>query len=127
MLGTYALSAGYYDAYYKKAQKVRTIIIQNFAKAYEDVDVIIGPTTPVTAPKVGASLDSAMFGEIIDVLLEPSSIAGLTGISIPVGFSKEGMPIGMQIIGQQYAEETILNLAYQYERESQWNLRKPKL
>jgi aspartyl-tRNA(Asn)/glutamyl-tRNA(Gln) amidotransferase subunit A len=127
MLGTYVLSAGYYDAFYKKAQKVRTIIIQDFAKAYEDVDVIIGPTTPVTAPKAGASFDSAMFGELIDVLLEPSSIAGLTGISIPVGFSKENMPIGMQIIGPQYAEETVLNLAYQYEREGQWNLRKPKL
>ena len=127
MLGTYALSAGYYDAYYKKAQKVRTIIIQDFAKAYEGVDVIVGPTTPVAAPKAGASFDSAMFGEIIDVLLEPSSIAGLTGISIPVGFSKEGMPIGMQIIGPQYGEGTILNLAYQYERGNQWNLRKPKL
>jgi aspartyl-tRNA(Asn)/glutamyl-tRNA(Gln) amidotransferase subunit A len=127
MLGTYALSAGYYDAYYKKAQKVRTIIIQDFTKAYENVDVIVGPTTPVTAPKLGASFDSAMFGELIDLLLEPSSIAGLTGISIPVGFSKEGMPIGMQIIGQQYGEETILNLAYQYEKENQWNFRKPKL
>ena len=127
MLGTYALSAGYHDAYYKKAQKVRTIIIQDFAKAFENVDVIIGPTTPVTALKVGASKDSAMFGELMDVLLEPSSIAGLTGINIPVGFSKENMPIGMQIIGPQYAEETVLNLAYQYELESQWNLIKPKL
>ncbi len=127
MLGTYALSSGYYDAYYKKAQKVRTMIIQDFMKAYEKVDAIISPTTPVTALKIGATKDNPMFGEIMDVLVEPSSIAGLTGINMPVGFSKEKMPIGMQIIGRQYGEETVLNLAYQYESENPLYLKKPKI
>ena len=127
MLGTYALSAGYYDEYYKKAQKVRTIIIQDFAKAFENVDVIIGPTAPVTALKVGATKDNPMFGELMDVLVEPSSIAGLCGINMPVGFSKEGMPIGMQIIGPQNGEESILNLSYQYEKVTDWRKEKPNL
>lgn len=127
MLGTYALSAGYYDAYYKKAQRVRTIIIQDFAKAFESVDVIIGPTVPVTALKVGATKDNPMFGELMDVLVEPSSIAGLCGINMPVGFSKEGMPIGMQIIGPQNGEESILNVSYQYEKVTDWRKEKPNL
>lgn len=127
MLGTYALSAGYYDAYYKKAQKVRTIIIQDFAKAFANVDVIVGPTAPVTALKTGATKNNPMFGELMDVLVEPSSIAGLCGINMPVGFSKERMPIGMQIIGAQNGEETVLNLAYQYEKETGWRKEKPKL
>jgi aspartyl-tRNA(Asn)/glutamyl-tRNA(Gln) amidotransferase subunit A len=127
MLGTYALSAGYYDAYYKKAQKVRTLIIQDFVSAFEKIDVIIGPTAPVTALKVGASKDNPMFGELMDVLVEPSSIAGLCGINMPVGFSKERMPIGMQIIGPQDGEKTILNLAYQYEKVTGWRKEKPNL
>ncbi len=127
MLGTYALSAGYYNAYYKKAQKVRTIIIQDFARAFEGVDVIIGPSTPVTALKLGASKNNPMFGELMDVLIEPSSIAGLCAINMPVGLSSESMPIGMQIIGPQYGEETILNIAYQYELENPFYLNKPRI
>lgn len=127
MLGTYTLSSGYYDAYYKKAQKVRTIIIDNFKQAFEKVDVILGPTLPVTALKIGESKKSVMFGEISDILVEPSSIAGLCGINMPVGFSKEKLPVGMQIIGNQFEEEKILNLAYQYEKETNWRKYKPKL
>ncbi|HYK08873.1 MAG TPA: amidase, partial [Candidatus Eisenbacteria bacterium] len=127
MLGTFALSSGYYDAYYKKTQKVRTLIIQDFTKAFESVDVIIGPTTPTAALPLGATKDNPMFGELMDVLVEPSSIAGLPGINVPVGFSKEGLPIGMQIMGKQFAEETILNLAYQYEKETSWRKEKPNL
>lgn len=127
MLGTYTLSAGYYDAYYNKALKVRTIIIDDFNKAFQDVDVIIGPTAPTTALPVGASVGQAMFGELSDVLVEPSSIAGLAAINIPVGFSKAGLPIGMQIIGRQFAEETVLNTAYNYEEETDWNIQKPNL
>lgn len=127
MLGTYALSAGYYDAYYKKATKARTVIIQDFARAFEDVDVIIGPTTPVTALKAGSTKDNPMFGELMDVLVEPSSIAGLCGINMPVGFSKEGMPIGMQIIGPQNGEESILNISYQYEKICDWRKKRPNL
>lgn len=127
MLGTYALSSGYYDAYYKKAQKVRTLIIQDFAKSFESVDVIIGPTLPTVAPKIGALAENAMYGEMIDVLTEPSSIAGLCAISVPVGFSQKNLPIGMQIIGTQFAESTILNLAYQYEQETLFWQRAPKV
>lgn len=127
MLGTYALSAGYYDAYYKKAQKVRTLIIQDFNKAFEQVDVIIGPTTPTTALNVGSSKDNPMFGELMDVLVEPSSIAGLCGINMPVGFSKEGMPIGMQIMGPQHGEEQVLYAAYQYEKQTDWRKEKPNI
>ncbi len=127
MLGTYALSSGYYDAYYKKAQKVRTIIIDNFKKAFEEVDAIIGPSTPVTALPLGATKDNPMFGELMDVLVEASSIAGLPGINMPVGFSKEKLPIGMQIMGKPFAEETILQLAYQYEQATNWRKEKPNL
>ena len=127
MLGTYTLSAGYYDQYYNKALKVRTVIIEDFKKAFQDVDVIVGPTAPTTALPIGASEGQSMFGELADVLVEPSSIAGLSGINIPVGFSKAGLPIGMQIIGPQFAEELILKVAYNYEQENPLYLKKPKI
>jgi aspartyl-tRNA(Asn)/glutamyl-tRNA(Gln) amidotransferase subunit A len=127
MTGTYVLSAGYYDAYYLKAQKVRTLIVNDFKKAFTDVDVIIGPTTPSTALPLGASKDHAMFGEVADILVEPSSIAGIPGINMPCGFSKENLPIGMQIMGPNFAEDTILNLAYQYEQATNWRKMKPNL
>ena len=130
MLGTYALSSGYYDQYYIKAQKVRTIIIEDFKKAFEKVDVIIAPTSPSLALPIGASKDSAMFGELADVLVEPSSIAGLCGINIPVGFSSSGLPVGAQIIGPQFAEEKILQTAYAYEKgtlNEAWRAKEPKL
>lgn len=119
MFGTYALSSGYYDQYYNKAQKVRTIIINDFNKAFEKVDVIIAPTSPSLALPVGATKDQSMFGEIADVLVEPSSIAGLSGINIPVGFSNSGLPIGMQIIGPQFSEELVISVAHQYEINTQ--------
>lgn len=127
MLGTYTLSAGYYEAYYSKAQLVRKIILEDFNKAFKEVDVIIGPTAPVPALEIGSSTDSAMFGEMMDRLLEPSAIAGLPGISIPCGFTKKGLPVGMQIIGPQFAESLILNVAYQFEQNTSWHKEKPKL
>jgi aspartyl-tRNA(Asn)/glutamyl-tRNA(Gln) amidotransferase subunit A len=127
MLGTYTLSAGYYDEYYNKALKVRTLIIDDFAKAFKDVAIILGPTAPTTALPVGATENQSMFGELADVLVEPSSIAGLSGINVPVGFDKAGLPIGMQIIGPQFAEEIILNAAYKYEQENPLYTKKPKL
>jgi aspartyl-tRNA(Asn)/glutamyl-tRNA(Gln) amidotransferase subunit A len=127
MLGTYTLSAGYYDAYYKKAMQVRSMIIDDFKKAFSGVDVIIGPTSPSTALKIGATEGESMFGEIQDMLVEPSSLAGLSGINIPVGFSKAGLPIGMQIIGRQFAEDMILNIAHRYEQETEWHKQKPKI
>ena len=127
MLGTYALSAGYYDQYYNKALKVRTVIIEDFKKAFQDVDIIVGPTSPTTSLPVGATENQAMFGELADILVEPSSLAGLTGINIPCGFSKEGLPIGIQIIGPQFAEEIILNAGYKYQQENPLYLKKPNL
>ncbi len=128
MLGTYALSSGYYDQYYKKASQVRTLIIEDFKKAFEKVDVIVSPTSPSLPLPIGASKESAMFGEIADVLVEPSSIAGISGINIPVGFSKNKLPIGMQIMGPQFEEGLILKTASAYERETsekEWRTLKP--
>jgi aspartyl-tRNA(Asn)/glutamyl-tRNA(Gln) amidotransferase subunit A len=128
MLGTYALSAGYYDQYYNKALQVRTVIIEDFQQAFKDVDVIVGPTSPTTSQSVGASAGNPMFGELSDILVEPSSLAGLSGINVPVGFDKSGLPIGMQIIGPQFAEELVLNVGYKYEQENPLVLtKKPNL
>lgn len=127
MLGTYTLSAGYYDAYYKKAQEVRTIIIDDFQRAYKEVDVIVTPTSPSTALPLGASKNHPMFGEIADVLVEPSSIAGIPGINITAGYSKEGLPIGIQIMGPHFDEETIMPFAHAFERETQFYKQKPNL
>lgn len=131
MLGTYVLSAGYYDQYYNKALKVRTIIVNDFKNAFDQsaggVDVIIGPTSPSTALSVGSSKNHPMFGEVADILVEPSTIAGLPGINVPCGFSKNGLPVGMQIIGNQFQESLILNVAHKYEQEAGFYKRKPIL
>lgn len=126
MLGTYALSSGYYDQYYNKAQKVRTLIIKDFDQAFKNFDLIIGPTSPGPALKVGASIDSPMFGELQDMLLEPSSIAGLASISVPCGFV-DGLPIGLQITGPQFAEQLVLQAAFSYQQATDWHVRKPQL
>lgn len=115
MTGAYALSAGYYDAYYKKAQRVRTLIIQDFAKAFKEVDVIIGPTMPTVAPELGVTKNNPLFGELADMLTESSALAGLPCISVPVGVNTENLPIGMQIFGPQFAEQLVLNTAYIYQ------------
>ncbi len=127
MLGTYSLSAGYYDAYYLKAQKVRTLICQDFDKQFQKVDAIIGPVSPTTALKIGASEGEAMFGEIQDQLVEPSSIAGLPGISLPCGFDKIGLPIGLQIIAPQRREDLVYQIAKLFEDHTDYHLKKPKL
>lgn len=117
MLGTYALSAGYVDEYYKKAAKVRYLIRQDFKKAFESVDAILAPTTPITATKIGESDKFAFFGEMMDVLTEPASAAGIPAISIPAGLAKNGLPIGIQLMGNHFDEATILQLAHQLEKE----------
>jgi len=127
MTGTFVLSAGYYDQYYNKAIKVRTKIIEDFNKAFEKVDIILGPTTPTAALPVGATKNQDMFGELADMLVEPSSIAGLCGISVPCGFTSNGLPVGFQLIGKQFDEGNLLNFAYQYEQETQFFKEKPKL
>jgi len=110
MLGTYTLSTGYYDAYYEKAQKVRTLIIEDYKKAFSQVDLIVAPTTPSVALPIGASSGQAMFGELADILVEGSSIAGLPGINVPCGYV-DHLPVGLQIVGPMFEEKKILRMA----------------
>jgi len=116
LTGAYSLSAGYYNEYYSKASKVRTLIINDFKKAFEKVDLIMGPTMPTVAPKLGVTKNNPLFGELADILAEPSALSGLPCISIPAGLNSEGLPIGVQIIGPQFSEQKVLDLAYTCER-----------
>jgi len=125
MLGTYALSAGYYDAYYLKAQKVRTLIRQEFDRAFEKYDALITPTSPTIPFKIGEKVDNPLQMYLSDVCTLPINIAGVPAISIPAGFA-DGLPIGMQIIAKPFAEETILKIAYAYQQATEWHKRKPK-
>lgn len=118
MLGTYTLSHGYYDAFYKKAQQIRTLIIEDYKRAFKDVDVIISPTTPTTALKLGEFEKYPFFGEVMDMLNEPAAIAGLPAINFPVGLDKNTLPVGLQIMGNYFKEDDILNLAGQFEKET---------
>jgi len=120
MLGTYALSAGYYDAYYLKAQKVRTLIRREFDQAFEKYDALITPTSPTVPFKLGEKLDDPVQMYLSDVCTLPINIAGVPGISIPAGFGN-GLPIGMQIIGKPFGEEAILRVAYAYEQATEWH------
>jgi aspartyl-tRNA(Asn)/glutamyl-tRNA(Gln) amidotransferase subunit A len=124
MLGTYALSAGYYDAYYLKAQKVRTLIIREFKEAFEKYDALVTPTSPTVPFKLGEKVDDPIQMYLSDVCTLPINIAGLPAISIPAGFA-DGLPIGLQIIGKPFDEETILHIAYAYEQATDWHKRKP--
>ncbi|MFC1928041.1 Asp-tRNA(Asn)/Glu-tRNA(Gln) amidotransferase subunit GatA [Chloroflexota bacterium] len=126
MLGTYALSAGYYDAYYLKAQKVRTIIRQEFDQAFEKYDALVTPTSPTVPFKIGEKIDDPLQMYLSDVCTLPINIAGLPAISIPAGFA-DGLPIGMQIIGKPFSEETLLKIAYAYQQATDWHKRKPKI
>lgn len=127
MLGTYSLSSGYYDAYYLKAQKVRSLICNDFDKQFSKVDAIIGPVSPTTALKIGASEGQAMFGELQDMLVEPSSIAGLPGISIPCGFDKNNLPIGLQIFTPQKREDLVYQIAKIFELNTNFHKKRPNL
>lgn len=120
MLGTYTLSHGYYDAYYKKAQKVRALIIADFERVFKDVDLIFAPTSPVPALELGEFKKYPFFGEQMDILNEPAAAAGIPAINIPTGLTKSGLPIGMQIMGRHFAESDTLNLAYQFEQETKF-------
>ncbi|MBI2974477.1 MAG: Asp-tRNA(Asn)/Glu-tRNA(Gln) amidotransferase subunit GatA, partial [Deltaproteobacteria bacterium] len=115
MLGTYVLSSGYYDAYYRKAQCVRTLIKNDFAGAFAKVDAIVSPTAPTPAFKIGEKTDDPLQMYLADIFTTPVNLAGLPAISIPCGASKDRLPIGMQIIGKHLDEAKILNLAYNYE------------
>ena len=126
ILGTYVLSSGYYDAFYLRAQKVRTLIRQDFLNAYREVDAILTPTSPTPAFKQGEKSDPlAMY--LCDVYTIGVNLAGLPGISVPCGFSSGGLPIGLQLIGQPFQEAELLAIAHAYEQGHDWHLRHPKL
>lgn len=126
MLGTFALSEGYSDKYYKNALKVRTLYIRDFESIFAKYDLLIGPTSPGPAKKIGATLGADMFGEMEDILIEPSTIAGLPGISLPCGFVG-GLPIGLDIFGPQFSEGKIIQAADAYEKATEWHTRKPEI
>jgi len=124
MLGTYALSAGYYDAYYLKAQQVRTLLRRDFEQVFEQVDVIVSPVSPTVAFEIGAKIDDPLQMYLMDVFTASLNLAGFCGISVPCGFS-EGMPVGLQIIGPALGESAILRTAYRYEQATEWHQQKP--
>jgi aspartyl-tRNA(Asn)/glutamyl-tRNA(Gln) amidotransferase subunit A len=126
MLGTYALSSGYYDAYYLKAQKVRTLIRQDFTTAWEKVDAILSPTAPTTAFKLGEKLENPLAMYANDVFTLPCNLAGLPGLSLPCGFSRAGMPIGLQVLGKPFDEATVLRVGQAFERANDF-VRAPPL
>jgi aspartyl-tRNA(Asn)/glutamyl-tRNA(Gln) amidotransferase subunit A len=126
MLGTYALSAGYYDAYYLKAQKVRTLIRQEFDQAFTKYDALITPTSPTVPFRIGEKVNDPVQMYLSDVCTLPINIAGVPAISIPAGFDHE-LPIGLQIIGKPFSEETLFKVAYAYQKATEWHLKKPKL
>ena len=125
MVGTYVLSAGYYDAYYLKAQKLRRRISEDFQKAFEKVDVIMGPTTPGVAFKLGEKTDDPISMYLCDVYTTGVNLAGLPAASIPVGFT-DGLPVGLHLIGNYFQEARLLNAAHQYQQASDWHLRMPR-
>ena len=127
MLGNYALSSGYYDAYYLKASKVRNLIKSDFDVAFEKVDCIMCPTSPVPAFKIGERANNPLEMYLSDIYTIPANLAGIPGISIPCGFSKTGLPIGMQILAKHFEEKKILQIAYAFERETDFHLKKPPL
>ncbi len=127
MLGSYALSAGYYDAYYLKAQKVRTLIKADFDAAFAQVDVIVAPTSPTTAFRIGEKVDDPLKMYLSDVFTLSMNLAGNCGLSLPCGFDGNGLPIGMQIMGPPLGEEQVLRVAYAYEQATEWHTWKPGL
>jgi aspartyl-tRNA(Asn)/glutamyl-tRNA(Gln) amidotransferase subunit A len=126
MIGTYALSAGYYDAYYKRAQQVRTLIRREYDRAFEQFDVLVTPTSPTVAFKIGEKSDEPLAMKLADVCTLPVNMAGIPAISLPCGFV-DGLPVGLQIIGEAFAEETLFRAAYSYEQATDWHTRRPPL
>lgn len=127
MLGNYALSSGYYDAYYLKASKVRNLIKKDFDLAFQNVDCIVCPTSPVPGFKIGERAKNPLEMYLSDIYTIPANLAGIPGISLPCGFSKEGLPIGMQILGKHFEEKKLLQIAYAFERETDFHGKKPVL
>ena len=126
MIGTYCLSSGYYDAYYDKAQKVRTLIINDFKKAFSKYDALISPASPTTAFKIGDKIDDPLMMYLSDICTIPVNLAGIPAISLPAGISKDGLPIGIQVIGDILREDNVLKIASAIERDVKWNI-KPQI
>ena len=127
MLGTYALSAGYYDAYYGQAQKVRTLIRSDFDNAFKKVDAIAAPVAPTTAFKIGGHGDDPLAMYLEDVFTLPANLAGVPGLAFPVGFDAEGLPVGMQLMGRHFDESTLFRLAHAFQQVTDWHKQSPKL
>jgi aspartyl-tRNA(Asn)/glutamyl-tRNA(Gln) amidotransferase subunit A len=127
MLGTYALSAGYYDAYYKKALKVRRLIRQDFDRAFEEVDLIVGPVTPTPAFKLGERVDDPLAMYLFDLYTVSANLTGIAGMSIPCGFSAAGLPIGLHLQAPPFAEERLLRGAHMFQQATDWHTKKPEL
>ena len=127
ILGTYVLSSGYYDAYYLRAQKVRTLIRQDFLKAFEEVDLIASPTTPTPAFKIGEKSGDPLQMYLSDIYTISCNLAGLCGISVPCGFSEDGLPMGLQLLGKPFGESDLLRAAYAYEQPTDWHTQRPEL
>jgi aspartyl-tRNA(Asn)/glutamyl-tRNA(Gln) amidotransferase subunit A len=121
LIGTYALSAGYYDAYYLKAQKIRRVIAQDFAAAFEQCDIIVGPTSPTTAFPIGEKTQDPVAMYLNDIFTNTVNLAGLPGLSIPCGFDTAGLPVGMQLIGRFMDEVSLLGFAHQFQLETAWH------
>lgn len=116
LIGTYALSSGYYDAYYKKASQVRTILLNDFNRAFESCDVLISPVSPTPAWRIGEKTDDPLAMYLSDIFSLSANLAGVPGISVPGGFSKDGLPIGIQFMGPHFREDVLLNVAYNLEK-----------
>jgi len=127
ILGTYALSAGYYDAYYKKASQVRTLIMNDFKRAFESCDVILSPVAPTPAFTIGEKTDDPLTMYLSDVFTLSANLAGIPGMSVPCGFSSAGLPIGLQLMGSHFREETLLKTAFHFEKAADFQRRKPRL
>jgi aspartyl-tRNA(Asn)/glutamyl-tRNA(Gln) amidotransferase subunit A len=125
MLGTYALSAGYYEAYYGKALKARTLIKHDFVEAFEKVDVIAAPTSPTTAFRVGERTADPLSMYLADVLTVPLNLSAGCGLSLPCGFDERGLPVGLQLIGDTLQESLILNVAHAYQQATAWHRARP--
>jgi len=126
LIGTYVLSHGYYDAYYLQAQKVRRLIARDFADAFARCDLIMGPTSPSTAFALGAKADDPVQMYLNDIFTIPAPLAGLPGLSIPCGFDARGLPVGLQIMGDYFAEAKMLGAAHRYQQATDWHLRAPR-
>jgi len=125
LVGTYVLSHGYYDAYYLQAQKVRRLIAQDFARAFERCDLIVGPTSPSTAFELGAKTDDPVQMYLNDIFTVPAPLAGLPALSIPCGFDAKGLPVGLQLTGKHFSEAKLLGAAHRYQQATDWHSRVP--